>query len=149
MTGKIDTAIKFLVSEDPDEIGQSYYAMDFYNDQRKNIEKDMINTARQQYIEGNPYIIAYHESFDPGIQGIVASKLVDEFGVPAIMLSNLKDSNYIVGSGRAGQFLHLRDALQFIDDHCPGLLKSFGGHKAAAGLKFHKDNLLLDLQVFI
>jgi len=149
MTGKIDTAIKFLVSEDPDEIRQSYDAMDFYNDQRKDIEKDMLDLARQQYVEGVPHVIAHHESFDPGVQGIVASKLVDEFGVPAIMLSNLNDSDYIVGSGRAGQFLHLRDALQFIDDHCPGLLKSFGGHKAAAGLKFHKDNLLLFKEVFM
>lgn len=147
MTGKIDTAIKFLISEDPDEINESFKAMELYNDQRKTLEKDMLDIARQQYFEGTPCLIAYHESFDPGVQGIVASKLVDEFGVPAIMLANIKDSDYITGSGRAGQFLHIRDALQNVEDQYPGIFKSFGGHRAAAGLTFHKDNLLLFKEV--
>jgi len=48
---------------------------------------------------------------------------------PAIMLADVADG-MVSGSGRAGQFLHLQAALE-----------SFGGHKAAAGLKIHKTDI--------
>jgi single-stranded-DNA-specific exonuclease len=67
--------------------------------------------------------------------------MVEKFGVPSIMLADIEDTDYISGSGRAGQFLHLREALQDVEDRTQGLLISFGGHKAAAGLKFHKGKL--------
>jgi single-stranded-DNA-specific exonuclease len=148
MSGRATSAINFLISEDPSLLAESWTTISSYNDQRKDIEKQMIDIAQQKFIEGAPAIVAYHESFEPGVQGIVASKLVEKFGVPAIMLSDAGD-DFIVGSGRAGQFLHLRDALQFVEDQHPGILVSFGGHKAAAGLKFHKKDLKLFNELFL
>jgi len=141
MTGKSDIANQYLISEDPNILESAYNAMDQFNTRRKKIEQDMINIAAQQYNPGDPCIIAYHESFDPGVQGIVASKLVERFGVPAIMLANIPDTDALAGSGRAGQSLHLRDALQAVEHQHPEFFISFGGHKAAAGLKFKAEKL--------
>jgi single-stranded-DNA-specific exonuclease len=59
---------------------------------------------------------------------------------PAIMLADVADG-MVSGSGRAGQFLHLQAALETLGENMPGLLVSFGGHKAAAGLKIHKTDI--------
>lgn len=148
MTGRSDIANQYLISEDPNILESAYNAMDQFNSRRKKIEQDMINIAAQQYNPGDPCIIAYHESFDPGVQGIVASKLVERFGVPAIMLANIPDTDALAGSGRAGQFLHLRDALQAVEHQHPEFFISFGGHKAAAGLKFKAEKLGLFKKLF-
>ncbi|MBF0232720.1 MAG: hypothetical protein HQK65_06740 [Desulfamplus sp.] len=103
----------------------------------------MLNEARKSVTGNEPAIIYYSEENHAGIQGIVASKLSEDYGVPSIMLADV-GNGMVSGSGRAGQFLHLRDALQAFDEKIPGILKSYGGHKAAAGLKLHKE----DIEIF-
>jgi single-stranded-DNA-specific exonuclease len=100
----------------------------------------MFDKAKKQINKKDNIYIDYDESYDPGVQGIVAGKLTETFGIPAIMLANIGD-DLVAGSGRSGQFLHIRDALQSFDDNYPGILVSFGGHRAAAGLKIHKKNI--------
>jgi len=140
MTGRADTAIDFLLSEDPDEIWCSYDLLDKHNKTRQSIESQMLCTAKQAFTGKEPAIVYYSEENHAGIQGIVASKLSEDYGVPSIMLADV-GNGMVSGSGRAGQFLHLRDALQAFDENNPGILKSYGGHKAAAGLKLHKENI--------
>jgi single-stranded-DNA-specific exonuclease len=140
MTGEANVAINFLISKNPDEISAAYQKLNHYNDNRRKIEKQMFDTAKEQINKNDNIFIGYDESYDPGIQGIVASKLTETFGIPAIMLADLGD-DLVAGSGRSGKFLHFRDALQSFDDNYPGILVSFGGHKAAAGLKIHKKNI--------
>jgi single-stranded-DNA-specific exonuclease len=96
--------------------------------------------ARKQVSEKDPAIIYYSESNHAGIQGIVASKLSEIFGKPAIMLADV-ENGMVAGSGRAGQFLHLQAALETLNEDMPDLFISFGGHKAAAGLKIHKKDV--------
>lgn len=74
-------------------------------------------------------IVIGNESWHAGVIGIVASKIVDRFHRPAILLS-IGEGGLARGSGRSIPSLHLLDALQ----ECTDLLQSFGGHAAAAGL---------------
>jgi single-stranded-DNA-specific exonuclease len=140
MTGEANAAINFLISKNPDEISAAYQKLNHYNDNRRKIEQQMFDTAKEQINKNDNIFIGYDTSYDPGIQGIVASKLTETFNVPAIMLADIGD-DLVAGSGRSGKFLHFRDALQSFDDNYPGILVSFGGHKAAAGLKIHKKNI--------
>lgn len=140
ITGRVDTAIDFLLSEDPDQICYSYDLLNKHNKTRQGIESKMLGEAKKKVTRKEPAIVFYSENNHAGIQGIVASKLTEKFGVPAIMLADV-GNQMVSGSGRAGQFLHLRDALQAFDEKIPGVLKTYGGHKAAAGLKLHKDNI--------
>jgi single-stranded-DNA-specific exonuclease len=140
MTGEANTAIDFLISKNPDKISVAFQQLDHFNYNRRKIEKQMFDKAKEQFNKENIIFISYDESYDPGVQGIVAGKLTETFGIPAIILSDIGD-DLVAGSGRSGQFLHIRDALQSFDDNYPGILVSFGGHRAAAGLKIHKKNI--------
>ena len=113
-------------------------------------QRKINSTVYSSCIEtGYPEIVARiiagrQEVFDKnnfaGIQGVVASKISEKFGIPTIMLADI-DNSLVSGSGRAGQFLHLQDALQTFDEIYPDILISYGGHKAAAGVKLHKNNI--------
>jgi len=140
MTGEANAAIEFLVSKNPDKISAAYRQLDHCNYNRRKIEKRMFDAAKKRVNKENNIFIDYNEGYDPGVQGIVAGKLAEAFGIPAIMLADIGD-DLVAGSGRSGQFLHIRDALQSFDDNYPGILVSFGGHRAAAGLKIHKENI--------
>lgn len=140
MSGRPDRAIEFLLGENMDQVNLAYEELDQLNSSRQHMEKEMYNSANQVFTGRESAIIHYSEKNHAGIQGIVASKLSENFGVPAVMLAHV-GNNLVAGSGRSGQFLHLRDALQTFDEQYPGIFISFGGHRAAAGLKIHKENI--------
>jgi single-stranded-DNA-specific exonuclease len=140
MTGRADLAIDFLLSADMDQVCSAYDELETHNKKRQAIEAEMLIEARKRVSGKEPAIVFYSESNHAGIQGIVASKLSEMFGKPAIMFADVADG-MVSGSGRAGQFLHLQAALETLDENMQGLLVSFGGHKAAAGLKIHKKNI--------
>ena len=75
------------------------------------------------------------EGWHPGVIGIVASRLVEEFGRPAILIA--LEGNTGKGSGRSISKLHLRDALEECDD----LLLRYGGHRMAAGVTIDRDRV--------
>jgi single-stranded-DNA-specific exonuclease len=140
ITGNADTAIDFLLSNDMDQVCCAFDEMDIHNRKRQAIEAEMLFEARKNVSGKEPAIVYYSESNHAGIQGIVASKLSEIFGKPAIMLADV-ENGMVAGSGRAGQFLHLQAALETLNEHMPDLFVSFGGHKAAAGLKIHKKDV--------
>ncbi len=155
ITSEATTALDFLMADEKDKSAESYQQLSSYNSDRQKIEKEMFSAAKasigldQTLLDNQnsfdipklpPILIYYSENNHPGIQGIVAGKLTESFGIPAIMLADIGDG-LITGSGRAGQFLHLRDALERFDDIYPNIFIAYGGHRAAAGFKLHKDNI--------
>lgn len=73
-----------------------------------------------------------------GVVGIVASRLVDRFHAPVIVLTtDPKETGILAGSGRSIPGFHLLEALESIAD----LFVSFGGHSQAAGLRLRNDRL--------
>lgn len=137
ITGSADTAIDFLISDDIGQVCNSYDSLEIYNRKRQAIENEMLLEARKNFSGEEHAIVYYSENNHAGIQGIVASKLTEIFGKPAIMLADV-EGEMVSGSGRAGQFLQLQAALEALNEKMPDLLVSFGGHKAAAGLKIYK-----------
>lgn len=142
MTSEATTALEFLIGKDSDKVARAYGQLDLFNSERQQLEKKMFDEAKSAMEAANPIFIYYSENNHPGIQGVVAGRLTENFGIPAIMVADI-GNGVVAGSGRAGQFLHLRDALQTFDERFPGILLAYGGHRAAAGFKLHKEKISL------
>jgi len=84
-------------------------------------------------IELTNLIAAFDEEFNPGIVGLVASKLVDHYYRPSIVGSI--EGDYIKASCRSISEFHITSAL----DECADLLLRHGGHSMAAGFTIHKE----------
>jgi len=130
-------AVKFLLSGDKKEAEKMAKILDATNFERREKESDMLDKAlilceRQKK---NPAMILASPDFHEGINGIVATRLVERFYKPVIILT--KDGEKLKGSGRSIPELHLRDALS----ECSSLLNRFGGHSAAAGCSLIFGNL--------
>lgn len=70
-----------------------------------------------------------------GVHGIVASRLVEAFGRPAICFSPKEgEPGIITGSARSIEGAHVRQAMQHVDQEHPGMLIKFGGHEGAGGV---------------
>jgi single-stranded-DNA-specific exonuclease len=80
-------------------------------------------------------IVLASEHWHPGVVGIVASRLVEEYGRPTVLIGLEGDTGK--GSGRSIAAFHLYDALVA----CRELLVGFGGHEHAAGLRIHRDQV--------
>jgi len=80
-------------------------------------------------------LVLASEDWHPGVIGIVASRLVEKYYRPTIVLT-LQNGVY-KGSGRSIPGFHLQQALT----KCQDLLETFGGHSQAAGLSLLPDNL--------
>jgi single-stranded-DNA-specific exonuclease len=85
-------------------------------------------------------LCVFDESWHQGVIGIVASRLKDKFYRPTITFAPGGDG-IIKGSGRSIPGFHLRDALDLVSKHAPGLIQKFGGHAMAAGLTIHANDL--------
>ncbi len=87
-------------------------------------------------------IVLAHESWHPGVVGIVCSRLVERFARPTILLC--RSEGVLKGSGRSIPGFNLHDAL----DACGVYLKTFGGHDMAAGLSLTPENYESFLDAF-
>ena len=109
------------------------------NNERKRITTEVFEQAKEQilkHLDKEPLIsIAYQKDWHEGVIGIVASKLVDFFKVPAIVFTNTEDPNIIKASARSAGDLDLFEILNAFS----GYFEKFGGHKAAAGLSMKKE----------
>ena len=81
--------------------------------------------------------LVHDDNWHPGIIGIVASRLIEKYYRPTIVLT--KRNEYYIGSARSIKGFDIYKALK----KCSDLLEQFGGHKYAAGLKLHESNLKL------
>ncbi|MFC3284305.1 single-stranded-DNA-specific exonuclease RecJ [Litchfieldella rifensis] len=131
-------ALHFMLAAD-DAIAQQHLdVLDQDNQSRKAIEADMTEEARRlampQLSAGAPALVVYLEDGHAGVQGIVASRLVQAFGRPTLVLTRAAAPGMLTGSGRSIDGLHLRDALQRVHELAPEALPRFGGHRGAAGI---------------
>ncbi|MFP4138710.1 MAG: single-stranded-DNA-specific exonuclease RecJ [Halomonas sp.] len=131
-------ALHFMLAEQ-DQVASRYLdVLDQDNQSRKAIEVEMAEQARALALPAlaadEPAIVVYLEGGHPGVQGIVASRLVQAFGRPALVLTPAAAPGMLTGSGRSIEALHLRDALQRTFELAPEALPRFGGHRGAAGV---------------
>ncbi|XKE45065.1 DHHA1 domain-containing protein [Halomonas organivorans] len=131
-------ALHFMLAADDATAARHLETLDRDNQSRKAIEAEMTERAkglaRPQLAEGASALVIFLEDGHPGVQGIVASRLVQAFGRPSLVLTPAAQAGMLTGSGRSIEALHLRDALQRAHDLSPEALPRFGGHRGAAGV---------------
>lgn len=91
--------------------------------------------ANEQIAQGKHSLVIYGEKWHAGVIGIVASRLVDRFHLPTVLLTNI--DGYAKGSARSINNFDIHSALK----ECEDLLLEFGGHKHAAGISLDVDKL--------
>lgn len=135
-----DKSLKLLVTHNRNEARQLAIELDNENKYRQMIERDILQQTfdiieTNRYAEDEGGIVVASEGWHPGVIGIVASRVVDKYFRPTIILTD--DNGVYKGSARSIPGFHLYDGLSSLSD----LLLSFGGHKYAAGVKIAKENL--------
>ena len=131
--GKSDLGVRLLTTEDPAEAEAIAAELDRLNEERRTIETIVCESAETLCgSQGNrSVILAAGEAWHPGVIGIVAGRLKERFGRPAIVVA-LGEDGLGKGSGRSIGGVDLGAAVMAAKD--VGLLVAGGGHAMAAGL---------------
>lgn len=133
--GHARLAVEMLTTSDAAKAIEIANYLEQQNRDRQTIERRILDGALAQVTAGGwdkddkCAIVLGDESWHPGVIGIVASRLVDRFHRPAIMVA--LNNGHGQGSGRSIAGFHLAHALHACAEH----LETYGGHEMAAGLK--------------
>jgi single-stranded-DNA-specific exonuclease len=131
--GKSDLGVRLLTSTDPEEARTIAIELDRLNEERRAIELQVCEAAMEQAdkLNGAPVLTVMGAGWHPGVIGIVAGRVKERFGRPAIVIAETKDGTG-KGSGRSIGGGDLGAAVLAAKDS--GLLVAGGGHAMAAGL---------------
>lgn len=137
----VTPAVEMFLSDSDDKSLEIAKLLDKANTERRAIEDKMIKEAKAQLPPPEEFtdhvIVLGDEGWHTGIKGIVASRILEEYYRPVILCSINNEKGVAEGSARSIIGFDIRNAL----DKCKDLLIGFGGHTAAAGMKFKKENL--------
>jgi single-stranded-DNA-specific exonuclease len=140
--GQARLAVELLTTDKPDRAAMLASHLDELNKSRRAVELKIFKEARE-LIAGRsdwhdaPAVVLAADTWHPGVIGIVASRVVEHFSRPAILIALNGQAATGQGSGRSHGRFDLHAALSACSTH----LISFGGHQAAAGLKISKDRI--------
>ena len=142
--GRLDhpeRALRQLIAADFTEAREHFSHLELANRDRRTIQAEVFAEAKQDVIDslnGDDLLIniLYQPHWHEGVIGIVASKLVETFEVPAVIFTNAEEEGVIKASCRTAGDLSIFDLLEQCKEH----FIKFGGHKAAAGLSMKKEN---------
>ena len=139
--GNAEIAVELLLTDDADRARDIATHLHEENTRRQGIESEIFNQARKMFLdipkrERLRSIVLAHPDWHQGVIGIVASRLVDAFGRPTILLS--ASGEVSTGSGRSIPDFNLHEAIGACAEH----LEGFGGHAQAAGLQIKTSNIV-------
>lgn len=132
-------AVELLTTPSQEEAYEIAEELQETNLERQALERDIHEMARQDVLKQGPdadyVVVVGGQDWHPGVIGIVASRLVEEFYKPTLVIS-IKDG---IGKGscRSIDNCNIYEALQSAED----LLIQFGGHQAAAGFSIKEDKI--------
>lgn len=140
-SGRIENgkeSVDLLVEKDYSTALKMSKHIDEYNEQRKDIDKQMTEEANQivSKLESQKHhssIVLYDENWKKGVIGIVASRLTEIYFRPTIVLT--RDGDLATGSARSIPGFDIYAAIK----NCRDMLLNFGGHTYAAGLTLKWD----------
>lgn len=137
-TGRL--AVELLTSRSLSEAMQIGEKINESNNERKNIDREITQEALDMVQTGNclcngSAMIVYNPEWNKGVVGIVASRLVEAYYKPTVVLT--KSNGFVSGSARSISGFDLYGAIE----SCADLLENFGGHVYAAGLTLREENL--------
>jgi single-stranded-DNA-specific exonuclease len=131
--GDATRAVQLLTSSDPAEALDLARVLEEENRNRRKIDEDTFADAQQLAesfydLESAAALVLHQEHWHPGVVGIVASRMVERYYKPAIMMATV--DGVAKGSARSVNGFDIYEALR----RCEDKLIQFGGHKYAAGL---------------
>lgn len=135
--GEAGLALRLLRAATHEEAAPLAQQLDLMNTQRRTEEERIHKEARilAAAQEQRAGLVLYGKDWHPGVIGIVASRIVDEFYRPTLILCD--DNGFLKGSGRSVQEFDLHAGLSAIAD----VFLGFGGHRLAAGVRLETDKL--------
>ena len=148
--GRIDHAMRateLLLCETEEDAANFAGNINQTNTNRKEIDQGMTAQALEM-IDNNPLLITkkttlvFNPSWHKGVVGIVASRLIEKYYRPTIVLT--QSDGMLTGSARSVKNFDIHTAI----DSCADLLTQFGGHRHAAGLSLKPENLELFINRF-
>jgi len=133
------TAVEWLIAGSRDEAKVHAEELDRLNRERREIDSGMFKSA-DAMVDGYfasycSSIVLYNEAWHLGVLGIVASRLLDQYYLPTVIMGG--SDGLVKGSVRSVQGLNIYEVLQ----QCEGFLENFGGHDAAAGITLKPENI--------
>ena len=131
--GDAERAVNLLITNSDKEAGELAEILELENYERRKIDVDTFDEACKQVenkidLENELAIVLHNDKWHPGVIGIVASRLVEKYYRPTVLLATI--DGVAKGSARSISNFNIYDALQKCEEH----LIHFGGHQAAAGL---------------
>jgi single-stranded-DNA-specific exonuclease len=130
---RADAGVELFLADSPERAAEIAEELNRVNSERRRIESEVesaARAARRELDDSSPCsLVLAGEGWHAGVVGIVAAKMVREFGLPTVIIS--VDGDHARGSARSVPGLDLHDALSEV----ASLLEAFGGHAAAAGLQ--------------
>lgn len=137
-TGRI--SVELLIARDQRVADAVAGEINRHNNERKEIDREITREALEMVQENtclccDNLTIVYNPQWHKGVMGIVASRLVEAYFKPAIVLT--QSNGFVTGSARSVGGFDLYAAIE----SCADLLENFGGHLYAAGLTLKEENL--------
>jgi len=134
------SAVNLLISEDVAEAKIIGDRVDNYNAERRSIDSNITQEAltlieQDVKLMDSKTTVLFNPNWHKGVIGIVASRLIDTFYKPTVILT--ESNGFATGSARSVSGYDLYQAI----DACSDLLENFGGHKYAAGLTMKVENI--------
>ena len=142
--GSANGALELLTTDDPAEARALAEKLHGVNDERVKLQNRVTDEALAQAAaqiaekgESLAALVLAGDNWHEGVIGIVASKVMEKYHRPVAVLTFATHTGFAKGSARALSGYDLLSALEDSAQH----LRSFGGHKAAAGLTLPRENL--------
>ncbi len=134
------SAVNLLVERDEETAEGFGFLIDNFNQDRKSVDRSITQEAHD-YIENNPELkklkstVVYNPNWMKGVVGIVASRLIETYYKPTVVLT--MSNGLVTGSARSVPGFDLYQAIE----SCADLLENFGGHMYAAGLTMQPERV--------
>jgi single-stranded-DNA-specific exonuclease len=132
-------AVDLLIAETEETATKIGITINTHNNDRKSVDRETTQeaismVANDDVLKAKKTVVLYNPQWHKGVVGIVASRLVETFYRPSIVLT--RSNGFITGSARSIPGFDLYVAIE----SCSDLLETFGGHMYAAGLTLREEN---------
>jgi single-stranded-DNA-specific exonuclease len=143
--GRMDNArdvVELFLTKDPQRAAQIAAELDRLNAERRAAEEKIVKNIleaceREPVSDDQRALVFSGANWHRGVVGIVASRIVERYHRPVLVLSEDPETGFAQGSGRSIEGFHLLEALESMSE----IFLRFGGHKHAAGLTLSLDRL--------
>jgi single-stranded-DNA-specific exonuclease len=141
--GRVDHgrgAVELLISQDATRADETAKTLNQHNNERRDLDKTITAHAIEMISSDTQFVlrkstVVFHPDWHKGVVGIVASRLIERWYRPTIVLTG--NEGKVSGSARSVRDFDVHEAIE----ECSELLMQFGGHKYAAGLTLQPENV--------